>query len=180
MTVHADAIATLTGWVGPSPSQTALAHCYLGWLEAHPDACARTCAPGHLTASAMVFGADLTHVALVLHGRVHAWLQPGGHLEAADASLADAARREIREELGLEVALDPVPVTLDCHLIACRGYRRPTRHFDVRFVARADAEATLACSDESHAVAWWPVAELPGVYPEVRELVELGLARLAG
>jgi len=34
-------------------------------------------------------------------------------------------------------------------------------------------------SDESHRVAWWPVADLPGdVFDEVRELVQSGLVRL--
>lgn len=177
--LHADAVATLTSWDAPTPGQAALAQSYLAFLAAREDACARSCPPGHLTASAIVFDHDASHVALVLHRIVGAWLQPGGHLEAADRSLAGAAAREVREELGLEVALAPTPVMLDCHPITCRGYTHVTRHLDVRFVGRAGADAPLVLSAESHAVRWWPVADLPeGAFDEVRELVGLGFARL--
>ncbi len=177
---RADARALLGGWAAPSPSQAALAQAYLALLDARPDATLRSCAPGHLTASALVFSQDLSHVALVLHGIVGAWIQAGGHLEPSDASLADAAAREVREELGLDVA--PVgPVTLDVHPITCRGYTEQTRHFDVRFVARAPQGAELTCSDESREVAWWPADALPeGTFEELRELLERGRARLAG
>ena len=177
--LHADAVDALGAWAAPSSGQAALAQSYLAFLAARPDACDRTCAPGHLTASAIVFDHDLTHVALVLHRIVGAWLQPGGHIEATDASLRDAARREVREALGLEVALDPTPVHLDCHPITCRGHTRLTRHLDVRFVGRAVTGAGLALSDESHRVGWWPLADLPdGTFDEVRDLVELGRLRL--
>ena len=35
-----------------------LRHALLAYLAARPDACARACAPGHLTASALVVDAD--------------------------------------------------------------------------------------------------------------------------
>lgn len=179
--LHADAVDTLAGWPAPSPEQAALAQAYLAFLAARPDACERTCAPGHLTASAIVFDHDLGHVALVLHRIVGAWLQPGGHVEATDASLRAAATREVREELGLAVDLDPSPVHLDCHPITCRGYTHQTRHLDVRFVGRAPAGARVALSEESHDVRWWPLAALPeGTFDEVRALVGHGLQRLRG
>ncbi len=177
--LHADAHRALSAWTPPSERQAALAADYLAFLDAHPDACERGCAPGHLTASTIVFNHDLASVALVLHGIVGAWLAPGGHLEPADASLAEAARREVREELGIEVDLDPIPVSLDRHPITCRGYRSPTQHLDVRFAARAARDADLTCSAESHRVAWWPLDGLPALFDEVLELIDLGRDRLA-
>ena len=173
-------MAILSAWQAPDPSQAALAQAYLAFLAARPDATRRSCAPGHLTASAMVFSHDLTQVALVLHRIVNSWLAPGGHIEDGDATLREAAAREVREELGLEIDLEPEPVTLDCHAITCRGYTEPTRHLDVRFVGRAPANATLRVSEESHDVAWWPVEALPeDVFEEVRHLVHAGRRLLA-
>lgn len=172
---HADAAAVLSAWRAPDPGQAALAQAYLAFLAARPDATRRSCSPGHLTASAMVFNHDLTRIALVLHRIVKVWLQPGGHIEAGDATLREAAAREVREELGLDVDLEPQPVTLDCHRITCRGYTSPTRHLDVRFVGRAMPDVELRVSEESHDVAWWPVEALPdGTFEEVRQLVVAG------
>lgn len=197
--LHADATALLTGWAPIDPGQRALRESYLGFLAARPDACDRACAPGHLTASAVVFDRSLSHVALVHHRIVGAWLQPGGHLEASDASLLDAAAREVREELGLEVEFLPEPVGLDCHGITCRGYTQPTRHFDVRFagIARgvvdrvqgvtsslrgpADSELlSLQLSEESHGVRWWALDALPDdLFDELRQLIDSGVAALS-
>lgn len=176
--LHADAMTLLGSWTAPNPSQAALAQAYLGFLSARPDAVERSCQPGHLTASCVVFDADVEQVALVLHPLAGAWLAPGGHLEAGDVSLAAAAEREVLEETGLEIALDADPVSLDCHPITCRGYARATWHFDVRFVGRALNRAPLRCSSESTDLRWWPVTALPDVRSEVRELIEAGMLRL--
>jgi hypothetical protein len=37
----------------------------------------------------------------------------------------------------------------------------PTRHFDVRFLLHAPADATPVRSSESADLAWWPVDALP-------------------
>lgn len=169
---------SLRDWEPPSAGQRALRESYLGFLDARPDAVRRSCQPGHLTASALVLSPDGRHTCMVHHRIVGAWLQPGGHLED-DADLATAALREAMEETGLQgLAVDPVPLHLDCHPITCRG-SGPTRHFDVRFLVTAPMDDPVT-SDESHDVRWWPVDALPDVFVEVRELVTLGIARLAG
>jgi len=53
--------------------------------------------PGHITASAIVLSPDGESVVLVNHVRVGLWIQPGGHVEPDDATLVDAARREVEE-----------------------------------------------------------------------------------
>ena len=78
---------------------------------------------------------------LTLHPIVGRWLQTGGHCESHDATLADAALREAREETGIQdLALDPVPVLLSRHEVPC-GPLRPSHHLDVQFVAVAPADA---------------------------------------
>jgi 8-oxo-dGTP pyrophosphatase MutT (NUDIX family) len=159
--VHADAVRLLSGWAPSDPGQRALLQAFLGFLAARPDACARSCAPGHLTASAVVLSHDRRHVLLTLHPRVGRWVQLGGHCEDGDAGLAEAALREATEESGIEdLGFDPQPLHLDVHPITC-SLGVPTRHFDVRFLGYAPAGAVPVRSSESVDLAWWPIDEAP-------------------
>lgn len=73
----------------------------LDWL---PEPFDETADPTHVTASAIVLGAD-GRVLLHRHKRLGIWLQPGGHLDPGE-SCEQAALREVAEETGLEVAVD--------------------------------------------------------------------------
>ena len=169
--VHVDATQTLSRWQPNDPNQRALREAFLGFLAGRPDACARSCVPGHLTASAVVLSHDRTQVLLTLHPRVGRWLQLGGHCEEADAGLAAAALREATEESGIsDLEIDPQPLHLDVHPITC-SLGLPTRHFDVRFLLHAPPGATPVRSPESLDLAWWPVtAPPPDVAPMLSSL----------
>ena len=159
--VHADAVLILSGWASADPGQQALCQSFLGFLAARPDACARSCAPGHLTASAVVLSHDGRHVLLTLHPRVGRWVQLGGHCEDGDAGLAEAALREATEESGIEdLEIDPYPLHLDVHPITC-SLGAPTRHFDVRFLGYAPPGAAPVRTSESVDLAWWPIDGAP-------------------
>lgn len=119
--------------------------------------------PTHVTASAFVFDEDAEHVLLCFHGKGRFWVQPGGHLEAGDTSVTGAALRELQEETGVSPSqLHNVAVAdLDHHALG-DGFGRCASHLDVGVVGRTrDLAAPLIVSDESDAVAWWPVAALP-------------------
>jgi 8-oxo-dGTP pyrophosphatase MutT (NUDIX family) len=161
VTLHADTYETLSDWQPSAPSQRSLREAFLGFVAARPDACARSCAPGHITASAVVLSSSGSEVLLTLHPRVGAWLQLGGHCEPSDVTLAGAALREATEESGIAgLTISPGPVHVDVHPITC-SLGVPTRHFDVRFVVRAPAGAEPVRSDESLDLRWWPVDALP-------------------
>jgi len=161
VSTHASAVATLTAWEAPDAGQDALRHAVLAFLAARADACARECAPGHITASALVLDHTGEHVLLTLHPRVGRWLQLGGHCEDGDADIVNAALREATEESGIAgLQLDPRLAAVHVHPVTC-SLGVPTRHLDLQFVAHAPAGAQIGISDESVDLRWWPVDALP-------------------
>jgi 8-oxo-dGTP pyrophosphatase MutT (NUDIX family) len=177
---HAAAVATLAAWRAPTPEQERLRRDYLAHLAAHPDGTRREGPPAHLTASCFVLDAAAERVLLTLHRKGGFWVQLGGHLEAGDRTLADAALREGREESGLarlrllrSPRLLPTgqPTPVDLHRHALSGaFGRCREHLDVAFAAVADGEQLPRASAESVDVAWWPVSALPdGVVPDLPE-----------
>lgn len=122
--------------------------------------------PGHITGSAWVISTDRQRTLLTHHRRLNRWLQLGGHLEREESPL-DAAIREAREESGL--AVEPATrqiFDIDVHPIPARHGQPMHYHYDIRYCCFADAEAPLAVSDESHALAWVTLEEAERLNPD--------------
>ena len=119
--------------------------------------------PGHFTASSFVLAPDGLSILLIFHGKLHRWLQPGGHVDPEDTDLIAAARREVEEETGLrDLSLaNPGVFDIDIHPIpAFRGRGEPPHeHFDVRLLFRARGMECMAASDAT-AVRWFPLDEI--------------------
>ena len=121
---------------------------------------------GHITASCWIVNAlpqgerQRGQALLTWHKRLNRWLQMGGHLEAGDVSLLDAALREAREESGLPNVrpLAAAIFDLDVHLIPERKNEPAHFHYDVRFLLEANPEEPLVVSAESKDVAWVPLS----------------------
>ena len=133
--------------------------------------------------SVAVFCRNGGEILLVRHTRLELWLPVGGEIEPGETPL-DAARREQREETGLEGVFPPIYPTgfgVDGTPPGLIGYEEHTAgskglHMNFAFVADV-ATRDLAACDEYTAVRW--VGDpVPVDCPEnVRQLVRLALAR---
>jgi 8-oxo-dGTP pyrophosphatase MutT (NUDIX family) len=119
----------------------------------------RAQATAHFTGSAVVVDPAGERVALIHHGKVKRWLQPGGHAEEADGGLMEAtALREAQEETGCRVRLHPTaprPLDVDIHRIPARKDEPEHLHLDVRYLIVAeDPEALAHDPNESFGARW--------------------------
>ena len=135
---------------------------------------ARTNFVGHVTASGFVLNADCSAVLLVHHRGLDMYLQPGGHVDPDEQSLLDAARREIREETGLEV-IDHVPTftdfeipfDIDSHYIPPNPRKGEPEHWhhDFRYVFHCPANTELTLAQHEVAAARWVPLDQLDQYP---------------
>jgi 8-oxo-dGTP pyrophosphatase MutT (NUDIX family) len=116
----------------------------------------------HVTGSAVVARPDGSAFLLVFHRRLGRWLQPGGHAEPGDASVLETARREAREETGIEaldIALGGRIIDLDVHPIPATADRPAHVHHDLRYLLTTRHDPTLAEPAEIEKVAWFTFDE---------------------
>jgi 8-oxo-dGTP pyrophosphatase MutT (NUDIX family) len=109
-----------------------------------------TADPVHVTGSAIVVGDR--GVVLHRHKRLGIWIQPGGHIDPGEDPW-DGARREAREETGLDVRHPdggPELVHVDVH----PGPRGHT-HLDLRYLLIAPDADPAPPPEESQDVRWF-------------------------
>lgn len=121
----------------------------------------RAQADGHVTASAFVIDPSGDAMLLLWHAKLQRWLQPGGHVEDSDETLAAAAWRELLEETcgersDFELVAEH-PLDFDVHPIPGRGTEAAHFHHDVRFLFRARSRDV---SPSAGPVEWRPLAEV--------------------
>ena len=135
----------------------------IDFVQRHPDRFyQRETLEGQVTASAWLINPARNRVLLIHHRKLDRWLQPGGHVDATDDSLLEAALREVQEETGLSG--QPVSEALfdvDVHPIPERKGVPAHRHFDLRFLIEVDDTDTLTEDrTEVKDVQWFSAAEL--------------------
>jgi len=161
---------------------------FLGLIERAPDHFANRHnyelgLPGHFTAQAVVYNAELGSVALMHHAKLGIWVGPGGHIDAGDANAEMGARREAEEEMGLTdlVLMQAAPFDLDVHGFPAKGSQPDHLHYDIRFLF-STTQVELRANYESRAVEWTPLETYPdrvGRWLSNSRLIR-GLQSLAG
>ena len=104
-------------------------------------------------AAVIVHDGRLLLVRQTVHGGRDRWVLPGGRLDHGER-LCDAARREVREETGLDVRVDK--------LLYVGDFMPPDKHaLDVVFLAHLTGGEPTRQEDEIHALQFVPLADVP-------------------
>ena len=152
----------------------------------------------HFTASAVVI--EQSHILLVHHRRIGAWLPPGGHIEEQELP-HETAIRETKEETGIDIAMlsHDLPVTgnedafflptpLCVHAVKARERDCDYYHIDLAYLCRpiispADSLGALPkiiSSEEVYEARWVELQNLSNLplANNVVEIVALAKSRL--
>jgi 8-oxo-dGTP pyrophosphatase MutT (NUDIX family) len=124
---------------------------------------------GHITGSGFVVHQN--KILLIFHKQFQIFLQPGGHYEE-DESLEACARREVREETGLEVIPhiwheknNNIPLYIDTHPIPSSEKKNEKAHFhhDHLFLySIKNAQEIALQREEVEGYKWISFEELKG------------------
>jgi 8-oxo-dGTP pyrophosphatase MutT (NUDIX family) len=136
--------------------------------------------PGHITSTGVVLHPDRQRVLVIHHARLERWLLPGGHVEAEDGALWQAARREVQEETGVAVAGEGWLAGMDVHGIPPKRGEPYHLHHDLKFAFVARDEM-LSASDETRGAGWCPIDEAAfdqyGLPPSIRRAIRRAIGR---
>jgi 8-oxo-dGTP pyrophosphatase MutT (NUDIX family) len=166
LAITADHIrATLTAYLDAHPEEKPDLAPALDLLGSGADIASRREFQGHATAGAILGGPDgrILHIHHIATGK---WLLPGGHLEAEDTTLQEAARRELAEETGIAVEsvnlMSDIPLHIDVHRISANDAKSEPdhQHIDFRFLFRTTAEIGQLQTEEVTDAAWRDVETL--------------------
>ena len=119
---------------------------------------------GHIVSSGFIYAKNDKKFLVLFHNDFKRYVYPGGHVDSTDKSILDAAKREIKEESGIDnfklVSTDSdenVPMDIDIHLI---GYNErldlPEHyHFDFRYFFVIDSISDIKVDPEEHFTYKW-------------------------
>ena len=109
----------------------------------------------HLIVYFVVYNPETASFLLTSNNATNLWLIPGGHLEKGE-NLTDAVKREVREELGLDIK-DIDPPFLLTLTTPTSNKRNCQQHLDVWFLIKDQPDQGLQIdSSEMRRHIWFP------------------------
>ncbi|ATM24602.1 NUDIX hydrolase (plasmid) [Streptomyces alboflavus] len=161
----AEIMSVVAAYLEQYPEETGLLAEAVHLLSQGAGFASRRTFPMHVTAGALLVR-DGSEVLLVQHRAYGITLQPGGHLEPTDATLIDAALRELTEETGIDpgkvAPAAQTPVYVEYGRVPARPAKDepPHAHLDIGY-AFTTAHADVGCIQEAEVTgaAWHPLAE---------------------
>jgi 8-oxo-dGTP pyrophosphatase MutT (NUDIX family) len=113
--------------------------------------------PVHVTCGVIAINPD-GRVLQIHHRALDRWLFPGGHLETDDATLLDAAQRELTEETGLTINptghVAPTVIDIDIHQIPANANKSEPAHHHADFRYLVGVTDTDVRLQEDEVTAW--------------------------
>lgn len=125
----------------------------------------------HFAATGFVLDKEHTKMLMVYHRKLGKWAAPGGHVEP-DETPAEAVRREVLEETGVDVTICDqskvqlcqkgdsesqleLPYAILSEEIPAHGNKEPHIHIDFIFICEADASASIAGQESEVSNVKW-------------------------
>ena len=140
----------------------------------------------HFTATAFIIDAH-SHTLLINHKRLGRWMPPGGHIDE-DETPEETAKRECKEETGLDVAIigeeqadlfagnptegqmlkNPIGLLLENIPASAERNEPAHQHIDFLYIARPTDESQVAtlAEREGHEMRWFTREEIEGLNEE--------------
>lgn len=125
---------------------------------------------GHITASGYIFAKNDNKMLLLEHKALKKFLQPGGHAELSDETILDTAKREIKEETGLEnlelvniSVNEEIPFDINTHFIPKNDKKNEDDHYhnDFRYLFVVDnADDIKIDESESNSYKWIDISDI--------------------
>jgi 8-oxo-dGTP pyrophosphatase MutT (NUDIX family) len=159
-----DISSALSAYLERYPDEAELLSEPVQLLSHAEDFASRRTFPMHVTVGALLVRGD-TEILLVEHRAYGITLQPGGHLEPTDATLIDAAVRELAEETGVDpgkiVPVSQTPAYIEYGRVPARPEKDEPDHYHLDFgysFTTTHADVGRIQESEVTGAAWYPLA----------------------